>query len=75
MVESPAPELPAEVAVEMPTLKASRNATSVESAQGLRAGPLLGPIEKFRESTPSAIAWLTAAVEALVGQPDAEQTL
>ncbi len=68
-MESLGPELPAEVAVEMPTLKASRKATSVLSIHGLRAGPLVGPIEKFNESTPSAIAWLTAAVEALVAQP------
>ena len=69
MVEGLGPEFPAEVAVEMPTLKASRKATSVLSCHGLRAGPLCGPIEKFSESAPSAIAWLTAAVEALVAQP------
>jgi len=74
-VESAGPELPAEVAVVMPTLKASRKASSVLSVHGLRAGPPVGPIEKFRTSTPSAIAWLTAAVEALVGQPVEEQTL
>ena len=73
-MESAGPEFPAEVAVDIPILKASRNANSVLSVHGLRAGPPVGPIEKFKESTPSAIAWLTAAVEALLGQPVEEQT-
>ncbi len=75
MVETPGPELPAEVAVDTPTLKASRKASSVLSVQGLRAGPLRGPMEKFKESAPSLTAWLTAAVEAEVAQPTASQTL
>src|SRR5215211_4415282 len=69
-VAGPGPALPAEAFTRIPAPYALRNACSTASEYAF-APPL---IEKFRTSTPSAIAWLTAATLSDWKHPRSRQT-
>jgi hypothetical protein len=69
-VPSPGPALPAEAFTRIPAPYALRNACSTGSEYAF-APP---PIEKLRTSTPSSMAWFTAATLSDWKQPRLRQT-
>src|SRR5215217_7650177 len=70
-VPAPGPSLPADAETNTPAAYASRNASSTGSVNG----SVPPEIEKLITSTPSTIAWPTAAAESEEKQPWMPQTL